>query len=256
MRGPDDERTPSACRCAGDQETRGREARVQGDASWTRPPSSPSAWVGTARFATTRGCWAISSRSGATACTRTANARRSADRRRAAGRLRAQAAAGAVRRVCEAHLAYAEKRRAYCHQDPKPFCAYCDSPLLQVRRARVAARDDALLGPQVVAQGHAIDGIKHVSRAASTASAPRPDPRAEKSGAPRHPTTRRRPTMTTTVTRQIVHIDEDAVQRLRRVRLALRRGRHRDRRRQGQGRARRSCATAPASAWASARPAR
>src|SRR5664279_499426 len=28
---------------------------------------------------------------------------------------------------CEAHLAYAEKRRAYCPQDPKPFCANCET---------------------------------------------------------------------------------------------------------------------------------
>lgn len=66
---------------------------------------------------------------------------------------------------CEAHLAYAEKRRAYCSRDPKPFCAHCDSQCY---------KDDELLwqrqmmrfsGPRSAYQGHAIDGIKHAIEA-------------------------------------------------------------------------------------------
>lgn len=62
---------------------------------------------------------------------------------------------------CEAHLAYAEKRRAYCPQDPKPFCAHCE---IQCYKSEERQWQRAMMrysGPKSWRKGYAIAGIKH-----------------------------------------------------------------------------------------------
>jgi len=63
---------------------------------------------------------------------------------------------------CEAHLAYAEKRRAYCPLDPKPFCAYCEIHCYKPDESEWQRQMMRYSGPKSWRKGHAIDGIKHV----------------------------------------------------------------------------------------------
>ena len=63
---------------------------------------------------------------------------------------------------CEAHLAYAEKRRAYCPQDPKPFCANCETHCYKSDEREWQRQMMRYSGPKSWRKGHAIDGIKHV----------------------------------------------------------------------------------------------
>ena len=63
---------------------------------------------------------------------------------------------------CEAHLAYAEKRRAYCPQDPKPFCANCETHCYKSEERAWQQEMMRYSGPKSWRKGHAIDGIKHV----------------------------------------------------------------------------------------------
>lgn len=66
---------------------------------------------------------------------------------------------------CEAHLAYAEKRRAYCPQNPKPFCAHCE---VHCYKPDERAWEQAMMrysGPRSWRRGHTIDGIKHAFEA-------------------------------------------------------------------------------------------
>lgn len=63
---------------------------------------------------------------------------------------------------CAEHLRYAEKRRAFCPRDPKPFCAHCDTHCYRDEE-RVWQREMMRFsGPRSVFHGHAVDGIKHV----------------------------------------------------------------------------------------------
>ena len=63
---------------------------------------------------------------------------------------------------CEAHLAYAEKRRAYCPQDPKPFCAHCEVHCYKDDERTWQRELMRYAGPKSWRKGHAIDGIKHM----------------------------------------------------------------------------------------------
>ena len=63
---------------------------------------------------------------------------------------------------CQAHLAYAEKRRAYCPQDPKPFCANCETHCYKSDEREWQRQMMRYSGPRSWRKGHAIDGIKHV----------------------------------------------------------------------------------------------
>jgi hypothetical protein len=63
---------------------------------------------------------------------------------------------------CQAHLAYAEKRRAYCPQDPKPFCANCETHCYKSDEREWQREMMRYSGPKSWRKGHAIDGIKHV----------------------------------------------------------------------------------------------
>ncbi|MHB8924025.1 MAG: nitrous oxide-stimulated promoter family protein [Coriobacteriia bacterium] len=66
---------------------------------------------------------------------------------------------------CEAHLAYAEKRRAYCPKDPKPFCAHCDTHCYSTAESEWQRQMMRFSGPRSMFHGHAIDGIKHALEA-------------------------------------------------------------------------------------------
>ena len=63
---------------------------------------------------------------------------------------------------CEEHLAYAEKRRAYCNQDPKPFCAYCEVHCYKSDEREWQRQMMRYSGPKSWRKGHAIDGVKHM----------------------------------------------------------------------------------------------
>ena len=62
---------------------------------------------------------------------------------------------------CESHLAYAEKRRAYCPQDPKPFCAHCETHCYKPDEREWQREMMRYSGPRSWRKGHTIDGIKH-----------------------------------------------------------------------------------------------
>ncbi len=66
---------------------------------------------------------------------------------------------------CEAHLAYAEQRRAFCPKDPKPFCAHCDTHCYRSAEREWQREMMRYSGPKSWRRGHAIDGIKHVLEA-------------------------------------------------------------------------------------------
>lgn len=63
---------------------------------------------------------------------------------------------------CEAHLAYAEKRRAYCNQDPKPFCAYCPVHCYKSDEREWQTTMMRYSGPKSWRKGYAIEGVKHM----------------------------------------------------------------------------------------------
>jgi len=63
---------------------------------------------------------------------------------------------------CEAHLGYGEARRAYCPQDPKPFCANCEIHCYKSTEAEWQRDMMRFSGPKSWRKGHAVDGIKHM----------------------------------------------------------------------------------------------
>lgn|GEM_PF-816778 len=63
---------------------------------------------------------------------------------------------------CASHLDYAEKRRAYCPKDPKPFCAHCDTHCYRPEEREWQRQMMRYSGPKSWRKGHAIDGIRHV----------------------------------------------------------------------------------------------
>ena len=63
---------------------------------------------------------------------------------------------------CAELLRYAEKRRAFCPLDPKPFCNYCESHCYK-QDMRAYMRDVMkYAGPRSWKHGYAIEGIKHM----------------------------------------------------------------------------------------------
>jgi hypothetical protein len=80
--------------------------------------------------------------------------------------------APAVCGECADLLRYAEKRRAYCPKDPKPFCSHCDTHCYSAEmreRMRAVMR---YAGPRSVLHGHAIDGVKHLIEGRRTRERP------------------------------------------------------------------------------------
>ncbi len=66
---------------------------------------------------------------------------------------------------CAAHIRYAEKRRAYCPRDPKPFCAHCDTHCYKPDESEWQRQMMRYAGPRSVWHGYAIPGIKHALEA-------------------------------------------------------------------------------------------
>lgn len=66
---------------------------------------------------------------------------------------------------CADHLRYAEKRRAYCPKDPKPFCAHCDTHCYSAAESEWQRQMMRYSGPRSALHGYAIEGIKHALEA-------------------------------------------------------------------------------------------
>lgn len=79
---------------------------------------------------------------------------------------------------CAELLRYAEKRRAYCPKDPKPFCSYCDTHCYRADMRESMREVMRYAGPRSMFHGHAVDGLRHLiegRRAAARAKAAAPD---------------------------------------------------------------------------------
>ena len=63
---------------------------------------------------------------------------------------------------CEEHLTYAEKRRALCPKEPKPFCAHCDTHCYKPDERVWQQEMMRFSGPRSWSRGHALDGIRHL----------------------------------------------------------------------------------------------
>jgi hypothetical protein len=66
---------------------------------------------------------------------------------------------------CEQHLAYGETRRAYCPQDPKPFCAHCETHCYRSDEAQWQREMMRYAGPKSWRKGYTIDRIRHAIQA-------------------------------------------------------------------------------------------
>lgn len=63
---------------------------------------------------------------------------------------------------CAELLRYAEKRRAFCPKDPKPFCSYCDTHCYSAAMRDQMRDVMRYAGPRSMFGRHFIAGIKHV----------------------------------------------------------------------------------------------
>ncbi|MBE0418159.1 MAG: nitrous oxide-stimulated promoter family protein [Coriobacteriia bacterium] len=63
---------------------------------------------------------------------------------------------------CAGLLRYAEKRRAYCPKDPKPFCSYCDTHCYSGEMREFMRDVMRYSGPRSVTRGHAMDSMRHL----------------------------------------------------------------------------------------------
>ena len=63
---------------------------------------------------------------------------------------------------CAGLLRYAERRRAFCPKDPKPFCSNCDTHCYKPEEAERMRAVMRYAGPRWMLHGHAIDGLKHL----------------------------------------------------------------------------------------------
>jgi hypothetical protein len=63
---------------------------------------------------------------------------------------------------CAKLLRYAEKRRAYCPKEPKPFCSYCDTHCYSGEMREFMRDVMRYSGPRSVTRGHAIDSMRHL----------------------------------------------------------------------------------------------
>ena len=63
---------------------------------------------------------------------------------------------------CADLLRYAEKRRAFCTKDPKPFCSHCDTHCYREAEREAMREVMKYAGPRSIVRGHAIDSVKHL----------------------------------------------------------------------------------------------
>ena len=66
---------------------------------------------------------------------------------------------------CADHIRYAEKRRAYCPKEPKPFCAHCDTHCYRSEEAAWQRRMMRYAGPRSVFRGYAGPAVMHALEA-------------------------------------------------------------------------------------------
>jgi hypothetical protein len=63
---------------------------------------------------------------------------------------------------CAGLLRYAERRRALCPKEPKPFCSYCDTHCYRPEMRESMREVMRYSGPRSVVHGHAIDSVRHL----------------------------------------------------------------------------------------------
>ena len=63
---------------------------------------------------------------------------------------------------CGDLLRYAEKRRALCPKNPKPFCSHCDTHCYSSEKREFMRDVMRYSGPRSVTRGHAIDSVRHL----------------------------------------------------------------------------------------------
>jgi hypothetical protein len=63
---------------------------------------------------------------------------------------------------CAELLRYAEKRRAFCPKDPKPFCNYCDTHCYSAENREFVREIMRYSGPRAMTRGHALDSVRHL----------------------------------------------------------------------------------------------
>ncbi len=63
---------------------------------------------------------------------------------------------------CATHLAYAERRRAYCPRDPKPYCAHCETQCYAPEEREWQREMMRFAGPRAWMRGHLLDAVRHM----------------------------------------------------------------------------------------------
>jgi hypothetical protein len=63
---------------------------------------------------------------------------------------------------CAELLRYAERRRAFCPKDPKPFCSNCDTHCYQQGMRDRMREVMRYAGPRSMFTRHAITGVRHL----------------------------------------------------------------------------------------------
>ena len=63
---------------------------------------------------------------------------------------------------CAGLMVYAEKRRALCPLDPKPFCSNCETHCYKPDLRRYMREVMRYAGPRSMLHGHAVEGVRHL----------------------------------------------------------------------------------------------
>ena len=63
---------------------------------------------------------------------------------------------------CAELLRYAERRRAICPKDPKPFCSHCDTHCYAPVERESMREVMRYSGPRSITRGHALDSLRHL----------------------------------------------------------------------------------------------
>ena len=62
---------------------------------------------------------------------------------------------------CAELQAYAEKRRAFCPYDPKPYCSACETHCYKEDRREEMRAVMRYAGPRSFLHGHPVEGVRH-----------------------------------------------------------------------------------------------
>jgi len=63
---------------------------------------------------------------------------------------------------CAELAEYAEKRRAYCPKDPKPFCSHCDTHCYKSEARERMREVMRYSGPRSMLHGYVVEGVRHL----------------------------------------------------------------------------------------------